>query len=72
MTTSTSRLPSAAWLIYRELRRHKVLVSLDGHGADELMGAYLGEGGGGGFSAAQHAGRLHSRAGRRRSTWRAR
>ena len=34
-------LPSAAWLIYRELRRHKVLVSLDGHGADELMGAYL-------------------------------
>jgi len=33
-------LPSAAWLLYRELSRHKVLVSLDGHGADELMGAY--------------------------------
>jgi asparagine synthase (glutamine-hydrolysing) len=37
-------LPSAAWLIYRELRRHDVTVSLDGHGADELMGAYLQEG----------------------------
>jgi asparagine synthase (glutamine-hydrolysing) len=37
-------LPSAAWLIYRELRRHAVTVSLDGHGADELMGAYLQEG----------------------------
>ena len=34
-------LPSAAWLIYRELRRHRIPVSLDGHGADELMGAYL-------------------------------
>jgi len=37
-------LPSAAWLVYRELARHKVLVSLDGHGADELMGAYRQEG----------------------------
>jgi asparagine synthase (glutamine-hydrolysing) len=36
-------LPSAAWLIYRELSRQKVRVSLDGHGADELMGAYLQE-----------------------------
>jgi asparagine synthase (glutamine-hydrolysing) len=34
-------LPSAVWLLYRELRRRKVLVSLDGHGADELMGAYF-------------------------------
>jgi asparagine synthase (glutamine-hydrolysing) len=34
-------LPSAAWLIYRELRRHRIPVSLDGHGADELMGAYF-------------------------------
>lgn len=33
-------LPTAVWLIYRELRRHRVAVSLDGHGADELMGAY--------------------------------
>ena len=37
-------LPSAAWLIYRELGRQNVTVSLDGHGADELMGAYLQEG----------------------------
>jgi asparagine synthase (glutamine-hydrolysing) len=37
-------LPSAAWLIYRELRRHRIPVSLDGHGADELMGAYLQDG----------------------------
>jgi asparagine synthase (glutamine-hydrolysing) len=34
-------LPTAVWLIYRELRRQGVLVSLDGHGADELMGGYL-------------------------------
>ena len=37
-------LPSAAWLIYQELGRQKVRVSLDGHGADELMGAYRQEG----------------------------
>jgi asparagine synthase (glutamine-hydrolysing) len=37
-------LPSAPWLLYRELGRQKVLVSLDGHGADELMGAYHQEG----------------------------
>jgi asparagine synthase (glutamine-hydrolysing) len=37
-------LPSAIWLIYRELSRRRVRVSLDGHGADELMGAYLQEG----------------------------
>jgi asparagine synthase (glutamine-hydrolysing) len=42
-------LSDAPWLIYRELRRHKVLVSLDGHGADELMGAYLQAGGAGSF-----------------------
>src|SRR5262245_19744530 len=57
-------LPSAAWLIYRELRRHKVLVSLDGHGADELMGAYLGEGGGGGFLLRNMLAAFNSRAGR--------
>lgn len=33
-------LPTAVWLTYRQLRRYKVLVSLDGHGADELMGGY--------------------------------
>jgi len=33
-------IPTPAWCVYRELRRQRVLVSLDGHGADELMGAY--------------------------------
>jgi asparagine synthase (glutamine-hydrolysing) len=42
-------LPTAVWLVYRELRRQKVLVSLDGHGADELMGGYLQAGGAGVF-----------------------
>jgi asparagine synthase (glutamine-hydrolysing) len=42
-------LPHAAWLIYQELRRQKVIVSLDGHGADELMGAYLQDGQSGAF-----------------------
>lgn len=42
-------LPTAVWLTYRELSRHKVRVSLDGHGADELMGAYRQEGGSGAF-----------------------
>jgi len=32
------------WLTYRALSRHNVRVSLDGHGADELMGAYRQEG----------------------------
>jgi asparagine synthase (glutamine-hydrolysing) len=33
-------LPTAIWRLYREMRRSGVVVSLDGHGADELMGAY--------------------------------
>jgi asparagine synthase (glutamine-hydrolysing) len=33
-------LPTAPWQIYRELRLARVVVSLDGHGADELMGGY--------------------------------
>ena len=37
-------LLTAPWLVYRELRRQRVLVSVDGHGADELMGAYRQEG----------------------------
>jgi asparagine synthase (glutamine-hydrolysing) len=28
------------WCLYRELRRNKVVVSLDGHGGDELLGGY--------------------------------
>ena len=42
-------LPNSTWLIYRELRRQNVPVSLDGHGADELMGAYLQAGQSGKF-----------------------
>jgi asparagine synthase (glutamine-hydrolysing) len=42
-------LPTAVWLTYRALSRHKVRVSLDGHGADELMGAYRQEGGSAAF-----------------------
>jgi len=53
-------LPSAAWLIYRELRRHNVTVSLDGHGADELMGAYLQEGQSGAFRLRNTAAALGS------------
>lgn len=33
-------LPAAPWQIYRRMREHGTLVSLDGHGADELMGGY--------------------------------
>lgn len=33
-------LPGAAWLIYRELRQNGVVVSLDGHGGDELLAGY--------------------------------
>lgn len=33
-------LPAAPWQIYRALRQHGTVVSLDGHGADEMMGGY--------------------------------
>ena len=33
-------LPTPVWYVYKELRKNNVVVSLDGHGADELMGAY--------------------------------
>ncbi len=33
-------LPTAVWQLYRAMRAGGVRVSLDGHGADELMGAY--------------------------------
>ena len=36
----TATLPAPIWSIYRELRREGVVVSLDGHGADELLGGY--------------------------------
>ena len=49
-------LPTAPWQIYREVRRSHVTVSLDGHGADELMGAYRQQGASFGFSAAQSTG----------------
>lgn len=37
-------LTTAPWMIYRELRHTHILVSLDGHGADELMGGYRQDG----------------------------
>jgi asparagine synthase (glutamine-hydrolysing) len=37
-------LPTAAWKIYRSVRNLGIRVSLDGHGADELMGAYFAPG----------------------------
>jgi asparagine synthase (glutamine-hydrolysing) len=37
-------LPTAAWRVYQEMRRQGVVVSLDGHGADELMGGYRQQG----------------------------
>jgi asparagine synthase (glutamine-hydrolysing) len=33
-------LPTAVWKIYRTVHRDGVRVTLDGHGADELMGGY--------------------------------
>lgn len=33
-------LPTAPWRIYQEVRRGGVRVTLDGHGADELIGGY--------------------------------
>ena len=33
-------MPIPMWLIYREQRRNGVVVSLDGHGSDEMLGGY--------------------------------
>jgi len=54
-------LPSAPWQLYRTLRRAKVLVSLDGHGADELMGGYRQEGQSGAFRLRNAVAGLSSR-----------
>lgn len=47
-------LPAAPWQIYRTLRLHGTLVSLDGHGADELMGGYRQGGNGLSFALRNH------------------
>jgi asparagine synthase (glutamine-hydrolysing) len=60
-------LPSAAWLIYRELRRHRIPVSLDGHGADELMGAYFQTGEVAGFQLRNAVAAITSRS--RMASW---
>jgi asparagine synthase (glutamine-hydrolysing) len=36
-----SNFPMPQWAIYRELRRGGVVVSLDGHGADEMLAGYM-------------------------------
>ncbi len=51
-------VPAAPWEIYQELRKEKTLVSLDGHGADELMGAYFQKGKTLGFSLRNHLARF--------------
>ena len=51
-------LPPAPWQIYRELRTSRTLVSLDGHGADELMGGYRQAGQAIGFALRNYAARL--------------
>jgi asparagine synthase (glutamine-hydrolysing) len=35
-----STLPAPIWAIYREMRRHGITVSLDGHGSDEMLAGY--------------------------------
>lgn len=34
------RLSIPLWMTYRELRRNKIVVSLDGHGSDEMLAGY--------------------------------
>lgn len=33
-------LPIGPWLIYREFRKNSAVISIDGHGADEILGGY--------------------------------
>jgi asparagine synthase (glutamine-hydrolysing) len=49
-------LPTAVWKLYRYVREEGVRVSLDGHGADEMIGAYRPTGGGFGFLLRQWLG----------------
>lgn len=51
-------LTTAPWQIYRELRQARTLVSLDGHGADELMGGYRQSGQAFGFALRNQAAQL--------------
>lgn len=44
-------LPTAPWRIYQEVRQAGVRVTLDGHGADEMIGGYRQEGRGMAFLA---------------------
>lgn len=53
-------LPTAPWQIYREVRRSHVTVSLDGHGADELVGAYRQQGASFGFQLRNQMARVTS------------
>jgi len=33
-------LPFGPWMLYRQFRKDKTIISIDGHGADELLGGY--------------------------------
>lgn len=33
-------LPSGPWMLYRQFRKEKTVISIDGHGADEILGGY--------------------------------
>jgi asparagine synthase (glutamine-hydrolysing) len=54
-------LTTAPWQIYSQLRESHTLVSLDGHGADELMGGYMQAGQPISFMLRNHAARLSQR-----------
>jgi asparagine synthase (glutamine-hydrolysing) len=54
-------LPTATWLTYESLRASSIVVSVDGHGADELMGGYRQEGDDLAFFARNALARLSSK-----------